>query len=788
MAKRILAHKDNASGQLNAGISAATTTIPLKAGEGANFPTTYGGSATSGGTSTALNDTGIGAAGFAVGDIIENVTDGSYAVVLTINTNDIVTTPLVGGSDNTWQNSDVWAINRFVITLVQYDVDGETVLQREKVLIRSRSTDNLTVETSGRGYDGSSAQSFDADDYVYQFTVAASFDGFAEVISDIMQTVETLDARVDNKITNTGAEIHAASSGGTDAYAITLSPAIVALTDGQLITFEADVANTGNATLNVNAIGAYNILKNKDQTLATGDIKAGQKVMVQWNASDSVFEMQSQIGNVPTTGSDFTEYDFTAGEDIAQGDHVAITAADTIKRYSPTALPSSFDQTAENTGACDFSNTCRMGVVIPVSSTVKGFAYVDSNVGSPGLAVARAPITPSTGAVGTVGFTGNIVSGFTNPTTIDAVDMGSNRMLMIESKANAFSYVVADLTSSISLGTSASIDTSNVESGFCEYISDSHVLFFSKDTSASSIQFYKYTASGTTLSASSTGTVVTLAGKTFTLKGVRRFGTTNYFLFIVQNDTDATAQAIIAHYDTGTSTFDVVGTTTNFTGSQQLSNSVASPAAMVNLDDTHILVVCPTSATNTVTFLVSRTNSTSTTPVFGTFNSYTSGSNAGYSATKVNARAALTTGMNGTTGTVTLWEVNAAGTDLTSRATRTFTDAPAGSTFESNGLCAAFAASPVRMGFFGFDNAAQDLGVGTGAYTLPVSAGIARAAISNGVDGAVITGGFSDDVSGLTAASKYYADVAGLLTTDSSGSPDKVGVTKDATEFILKSW
>lgn len=803
MAKRPLAHKDNAEGRLNAGISAATTSLPLQSGNGALFPTTARGSATSLGTGILLNSTGIqaalSAASVSVGDMIENVTDGSYCIILSISTNSIATTPLVGGSDNTWQNSDVWAVRRFVVTLIQYDdTDPELVVKREKVLIGSRSSDTLSVESvpsTGRGYDGSTAQSFDSGDYVYQFTTAAAFDGVLVAFGDVLTSLNTLLGTVTNKITNTGAEIYAASSGGTDAYSITPSPAFTSYTNGLTLRFKADVANTDNATLNVNGLGAKNIYKLNGTTLATGDIGANMIVEVMYNTSlnggAGGWQMGNPIATAPSTSADSTAVSFTCGEDLAAGDYLAITAADTVKRYSPTAIPlgsSNIDQKATLTGTFSYNNGSRVGVPVDLSTTVKAFVFEESNSGTPGMGVTRIPVTPSTGLPGTLSYTGNIVSGFQNATTIDAVNMGSNRVLMVESKANAFSYVVGDLSSSISLGTSGSIDTSNVSEGFCEYISDSHVLFFSRDTSASSIQFYKYTASGTTLSASSTGTVVSLVGKTFTLKGVRRFGTTNYFLFIIQNDTDATAQAIIAYYDTGTSSFTTVGTTTNFTGSQQLSNSAGSHAAMVNLDDTHILVVCPTSATNTLTFLVSRSNATSTTPVFGAFNSYTSGSNAGYSAVKLNARCALTTGMNSTTLTLTLWEVNAAGTDIVSRVANTTTEDVVGSTLTSNGLVGVFDISPTRFGIQTFSSSDSDIDVGTSLYTFPVGAGIAAAAGVNGGSISVITGSLSDDVSGLTAASKYYADVGGLLTTDSNGSPDKVGRTKDTNEILVGAW
>src|SRR5688500_4626398 len=116
--------KDKAKGQLNAGINASTTTIPLKSGEGAIFPQPYTASATSGGTGTTLNDTGIGASGVAVGDFIHNVTDDSWAVIKTVSANSVTTTKLRGGTDNTWDNADVWRVNEFVVTIAVIDADG----------------------------------------------------------------------------------------------------------------------------------------------------------------------------------------------------------------------------------------------------------------------------------------------------------------------------------------------------------------------------------------------------------------------------------------------------------------------------------------------------------------------------------------------------------------------------------------------------------------------------------------------------------------------------------------
>lgn len=89
-----------------------------------------------------------------------------------------------------------------------------------------------------------------------------------------------------------GTDWYAASSAGTDAYAITITPAITAYTTGMKFRFKADVANTGAATLAVSGLSALAIKKYNDQDVETGDIEAGQIVEVVYDGTD--FQMQSQ--------------------------------------------------------------------------------------------------------------------------------------------------------------------------------------------------------------------------------------------------------------------------------------------------------------------------------------------------------------------------------------------------------------------------------------------------------------------------------------------------------------
>ncbi len=102
---------------------------------------------------------------------------------------------------------------------------------------------------------------------------------------------------------------YAADAEASDTYVITLTSAPLAYVTGQMFHFTANTANTGAATLNVNALGAKAILKLHDTVLANNDIEAGQIVTVIYDGTQ--FQMQSQVASAPAAGahgpSDHTE-------------------------------------------------------------------------------------------------------------------------------------------------------------------------------------------------------------------------------------------------------------------------------------------------------------------------------------------------------------------------------------------------------------------------------------------------------------------------------------------------
>ena len=97
------------------------TTVTLESGAWSS------GTATSVGSGTVLNDTGAftnfgGVGELRVGMEIRNTVDGSRAVIRRkIDANSIETSQLVGGGDNTWDNTDTWEANTPPVALVDAD-------------------------------------------------------------------------------------------------------------------------------------------------------------------------------------------------------------------------------------------------------------------------------------------------------------------------------------------------------------------------------------------------------------------------------------------------------------------------------------------------------------------------------------------------------------------------------------------------------------------------------------------------------------------------------------------
>lgn len=102
----------------------------------------------------------------------------------------------------------------------------------------------------------------------------------------VSSSVIYFDPQIVSKVPQDVSTVYAADSVGTDAYAVTLSPAPGAYTAGMTVSFKAGTANTGACTLNVNGLGAKTIKKDVSVDLATGEILANQIVTVIYDGTN----------------------------------------------------------------------------------------------------------------------------------------------------------------------------------------------------------------------------------------------------------------------------------------------------------------------------------------------------------------------------------------------------------------------------------------------------------------------------------------------------------------------
>ena len=84
------------------------------------------------------------------------------------------------------------------------------------------------------------------------------------------------------------------TSGSANAYVLSLSPAITAYAAGQEFVFKANFANTGAATININALGAKD-LQYTYRDLLGGEIDTNQLVKIVYDGTD--FQITSVIND-----------------------------------------------------------------------------------------------------------------------------------------------------------------------------------------------------------------------------------------------------------------------------------------------------------------------------------------------------------------------------------------------------------------------------------------------------------------------------------------------------------
>lgn len=223
-----------------------------------------------------------------------------YLNTLVVSTRSVIVTgtageTLVAGNlvymddtDNEWKKCDADTAatveNTFLGIAQGAGVDGGLITTG--VLVSGKDLTNSGLTQGQKYYASNTAGGISSTPGTKEVTIGfGTNDGylyfnprFDQVITENQQDlIEQIEA---------GTDWYAASVTGTDAYAITITPAITAYATGMRFRFKADVANTGAATLAVSGLAAKTIKKLHDQTLADNDIEAGSIVEVVYDGTD----------------------------------------------------------------------------------------------------------------------------------------------------------------------------------------------------------------------------------------------------------------------------------------------------------------------------------------------------------------------------------------------------------------------------------------------------------------------------------------------------------------------
>lgn len=117
---------------------------------------------------------------------------------------------------------------------------------------------------------------------------------------------------------NGGATYIGSTTGSSNAYVATLSPALLALADGAEITFKANHTNTGAATLNVNSLGAVSLVNPEGSALIANDILSSGTYTAKYDSNTNSWVMLRTSSGYTSWTPTLTPQNGTASSQVNQ--------------------------------------------------------------------------------------------------------------------------------------------------------------------------------------------------------------------------------------------------------------------------------------------------------------------------------------------------------------------------------------------------------------------------------------------------------------------------------------
>lgn len=165
-------------------------------------------------------------------------------------------------------------------------------------------------------------------------------------------------------------------TGAANAYVVTASTQVVSYFDGLTIRFKAANENTGNSTVNVNALGLKVIGRPDGSNINPADIKAGQIVEIVYSSTSGKFQLQNS----------------GAAQDAAQAQASAIAAAASASAASGSASAAASSAASASSSAGTATTqagiaTTQAGIATTQATAASGYAAALQGTSSTSVAI-----------------------------------------------------------------------------------------------------------------------------------------------------------------------------------------------------------------------------------------------------------------------------------------------------------------------------------------------------------------------------------------------------------------
>ena len=469
----------------------------------------------------------------------------------------------------------------------------------------------------------------------------------------------------------------------------------------------------------------------------------------------------------------------TAGQDLLTGQCVALESNGSVYRTRVTNLATANTLTALALTTPSEGNRHRL---ISISDTVKLLLMIENGT----VRVSRIVVDPESSAITSVGAQTAIPAIASATANMDIIRMTATTAMVsfVGSTGDLRVVILSALDTTITINSETIVSAATVGQNNLVQVSATAAFVYYDNANNDTIATY-LTVSGTTITDSGIdNTVSSHVTDVHAARGCVKFDTAETYLFWYRNTTTAATSLRAATNSAGTLTFGTAVTMDFSSGSGQMFGHDTTTALIaysdndtsddifareVNVSGTTLTVQTAV----TVQSAVGQANGHPTLSQLGTF-------------TYVVAYLGVDTVGPLANNAWRLFEMS--DSDAISLLGSEFTIAVGAN---GNSITMALYHSPTRMMVAYFESSgADELEVRTVDYTHNYGAYIGLVADTNtavGGTASILLNGRSDEVSGLTAGTEYYADIDGGFVTEAQGGTRRIGPAKSATSIFVQS-